>query len=102
MIAAKRYIPSLSWAPTLSTDDVATSLPRHGVRAASTVLVGGLGTTIRPPRVVEAIVSTGAVGSTASLGKLGEKAFGRGRGDRTSYERQPKDEGSNLNHFVKK
>ena len=102
MLTSKRYLPSLSGAPTLSTDDVATSLPRHGVRAAGAVLVSGLGTTIRPPRVVEAIVSTRAVGSTASLGKLGEKAFGRGRGDRTSYERQPKDEGSNLNHFVKK
>jgi len=102
MMTSKRYIPSLSGAPALSTDDITTSLPRHGVRAAGAVLVSGLGTTIRPPRVVKAIVSTGAVRSTASLGKLGEKAFGRWRGDRTSYERQPKDEGSNLNHFVKK
>jgi hypothetical protein len=90
---------SLSRAPTLSTDDVATSLPRHGVRAARAVLVGSLSTTIRPPRVVETIVSTGAVGGTASLGELGEKAFGRGCGDRTSYERQPSEDGSNANHF---
>lgn len=50
------------------------------------------------PGVVESVVSTGTVGSTSPLGNLGEETFFGGRGKRTSYERQPSEDGSEVNH----
>ena len=82
------YVLSTAGVPALATDKIATaSGPGQGVRATGAVGVGGIASTVGPPRVVEAVVSASGAGSSTAAGEevpelgLVVRGHGLGNGD---------------------
>lgn len=71
----------ISGLPSLSTDEVAARLPVHGVCTTGLVGVGDIGTAVGPERVEEAVVSSGAAGSTGTDLKVDSFTFDGSSGD---------------------
>lgn len=88
-------LPASSWVPSLSTDHVASCLPRHAVAAASTVGVLGLRAAVSPPRVEAAVVH--ALRGRCAL--LANDQVGGGSGNRPGDGHSRSDDGGERNHI---